>query len=64
MGTDQDRVGDGPERAFADTGVGGETFDVEQTPVGLIADLRQGGQVTQPLPDAEVTAVVDGRLGA
>jgi hypothetical protein len=62
--TDDHRVGEGAEGALTDARVSDETFDVEQTSVGLVADLRQSGQVAQPFAQVEVTAVVDGRLGA
>ena len=39
-------------------------LDVEKTPVGLEADLPQGGQVLQELTDTEVTSIVDGRFSA
>jgi len=39
-------------------------LDVEETPVGVEADLPERGQVDQPLADLEVGGVVDGRLGA
>ncbi len=38
----------------------GNGLDVEQTPVGLEADLPQRGQVDEFLADAEVACVVDG----
>ena len=40
-----------------------QTLDVEQTSVGGEADLPQRGQVAQSTADAEVAAVIDGRLG-
>ena len=61
---DLDRSDDLIESIFADRAVVAETLDVEQTSVGLEADLPQGGQVLQPLADAEVARVVDGGLGA
>ena len=42
----------------------GDPLDVPETSVGLKADPPpQGGQVEQPLADAEVARVVDRRLG-
>src|SRR5712672_4630318 len=40
-----------------------QTFDFEQPAIGRKADLAQLRQVVQALADAEVVAVVDGRLG-
>src|SRR5258707_12388551 len=53
-----------PESVFADRAVVAGALDVQQTSVGLEADLPQGGQILQPLADAEVTRVVDGGLRA
>lgn len=39
------------------------SLDVQETPVGVEADLPQGGQVGQPFADPEVAGVVDGGLG-
>ncbi len=55
---------DGAENVFADGGIMTETFGIEETPVGGEADLPQCGQVAQPSADAEIVAVVDGRLGS
>src|SRR6266481_729015 len=40
-----------------------QPFDFEQPAIGRKADLAQLRQVVQALADAEVVAVVDGRLG-
>ena len=45
-------------RFFSDGTVLAETFDFENTSVGLKADLPQSGQVTQPLADGKVACVV------
>jgi len=51
------------EVVFAERGVMAESLDVEQTSVGIKADLPQGGKVSQPSSNGEVAGVVDGRLG-
>jgi hypothetical protein len=38
-------------------------LDGQEPPVGCEADLRQCGQVSQPLADAEVAGLIDGCLG-
>ena len=60
---DLDRFIDPMERVFADGTVLADPLDVQETSVGLEADPPQGGQVRQPLADAEVARVVDRRLG-
>ena len=60
---DLDRFVDTAERVFADGTVLADPLDVQQTSIGLEADLPQSGQVTQPFADAEVARVVDRRLG-
>ena len=52
-------LGDVSERRFADRAVVADPLDVQQTSVGLKADLPQGGEVRQPLADLEVVRVVD-----
>src|SRR5262249_58744555 len=59
-----DGVGEGGQGVGAGGGVAGEALDVEEASVGLLADLPQGGQVTQPAFEVEVAGVVDGGLGA
>ena len=61
---DLDRFIDPTERVFADRAIVAESLDVQETSVGLKADLPQGGQIMQPFADAEVAGVVDGGLGA
>jgi hypothetical protein len=39
-------------------------LDAQQAPVGGEADLPQGGQVSQFLPNPEITGVIDRRFGA
>jgi hypothetical protein len=58
---DEAGLGEGGEGLAAEGGVGGEAFDVEQTPVGGEADLRQGGQVARPggaIPKSPVSLMV------
>jgi hypothetical protein len=50
------------ERTLADCTVVADSLDVEQTSVGLEANLPQCGQVGQSLADLEIASVVDGRL--
>ena len=57
------RCGDAVEDFLADHRVVVDAFGAEESPVGAEADLPQGGQVAQPLPDPKVAAVVDGGLG-
>ena len=56
-GVGDDRLGEGGQGGEAGGGIVAEAFDVEQTPVGGVADLRQGGQVSQRFADPEVTRV-------
>ncbi len=58
-----DGLRDVVERGFADGGVVADSLDVEETSVGVEADLPECGQVVQPFADAEVAGVVDGGLG-
>jgi hypothetical protein len=44
-------------------GVVAESLDGQEPSVGGVADLPQGGQVSQPLAQAEVHGLVDGGLG-
>ena len=55
-------VVDGGEGGGAFGGVVADSLDVEQTSVGLKADLPQGWQVRQPFPEAEIGGFVDGGL--
>src|SRR5688572_305828 len=48
------------EGIFANRTIMRDFLDVQQTPVGLKADLPQCGQVLQRLADAEVARVIDG----
>src|SRR5919108_735321 len=48
---------------FADRTIVAESLDVEQTSVGLKADLPQRGEVGQPAAGGEIARVVDGGLG-
>src|SRR3972149_118686 len=59
---DRDRLGDAGERGFSNRAVVADSLDVQETSVGLKADLPQGGEVRQPLADLEVPRVVDRRL--
>src|SRR6187455_2588015 len=63
LSADLDRLIDTAERVFAHGTVLADPLDVQETSIGLEADLPQGGQVTQPFADAEVARVVDRRLG-
>src|SRR5579859_6735222 len=49
---------------FSNSAILTETFDFENTSVGLKADLPQRWQVTQSFADGKVAGVVDGCLGA
>src|SRR5258708_2163611 len=49
---------------LAECAVMADSLDVEQTSIGRKADLPQGGEVLQPLPQFKVAGVVDGGLGA
>ena len=53
-GCGDDRAGDGGEGTGPVDRVVAESLGVQETPVGLEADVRQGGQIMQPLADAEV----------
>ena len=52
------------ESVFADGAVVADALDVQETSVGLKADLSQDAQVVQPLADGEVVRIVDGGFGA
>ena len=56
---DGHRPGDPGERRFTDRAVVADPLDVQETSVGLKADLPQGGEVRQPSADREVVRVVD-----
>ena len=49
-----DGVAGGVQGVGAGDGVVAESLDAKQAPVGGVADLPQGGQVSQPFADAEV----------
>ena len=61
---DDDGLCDVSEGDLADGGVVADLLDVEETPVGVEADLPECGQVVEPFPDGEIAGVVDGGLGA
>ena len=48
------------EVVLAESGVVAESLDVEETSVGIEANLPQGGKVSQHSADGEVAGVVDG----
>ena len=48
---------------LTDSAVVGQSLDVQETSVGLEADLAQHREVLEPPADGEVSGVVDGRLG-
>jgi len=52
-----------PQGRFAEGAVVAELLDVEETSVGVEADLPQGGEVLQPFAEGEVPRVVDRGLG-
>ena len=52
------------EGALTDGAIGRDCLDVEQTSVGLKADLSQQREVLEALADVEVAGIVDGGLGA
>src|SRR5665811_577524 len=58
-----DRVGEGMQVAGSGDRVVVESLDAKQAPVGVEADLPQGGQIHKTFTDVEVTGVVDGGLG-
>ena len=60
---DLDRFVHTAERVFADGAVLADPLDVQETSIGLEADLPQGREVRQPFADAEVARVVDRGLG-
>jgi hypothetical protein len=57
------RLLDGMEGVFTDRAIMADALDVEQTSVGLEADLPECGKVVKPFADLEVAGVVDGGLG-
>jgi hypothetical protein len=61
---DHDRPLDACERRVADRAVVAESLDVQQTSVGVKADLPQRGEIAQPPREVEVVGVVDRGLGA
>src|SRR5438874_7729067 len=52
------------ERGLAKRAIVADSLDVEETSVGLEADLPKRREVLKPLADGEVARAVDGRLGA
>jgi hypothetical protein len=50
------------KRVFTNHTILAETLDVQETSVGLEADLPQGRKMIQPFVDGEVAHVVDGGL--
>src|SRR5918911_2172266 len=59
LAVDLDRTVQPVQRLFSHGAVLAETLDLEQTSVGLKADLPQCGQITQPFADGEVSRVVN-----
>ncbi len=59
-----DRAGEGFERGGSVGGVVADAFGVQQAPVGGVADLGHGGEVSQLFADAEVARLVQRGLGA
>lgn len=49
---------------FAQAAIMADSLDVQQTSVGVEADLAQGAQVLQPFADGEVSGVINGGLCA
>ena len=64
MGVHGDRAGDASESIFADHRIVAESLDVQETSVGVVADLPQLRKILQPFSDAKVAGVVDRSLGA
>src|SRR5262249_60009265 len=58
------RVGEHLQGGGPGSGVVADAFGVQEAPVGGVARLRQGGEVSQLLADAEVAWLVKGGLGA
>jgi len=58
-----DGVAGGVQDLGAGDGIVAESLDGQEPSVGGVADLPQGGQVSQPLAQAEVGGLVDGGLG-
>ena len=48
--------------SLANEAVVSDSLDVEETSIGLKADLPQRGEVVQSFADSEVTGIVDGRF--
>ena len=51
------------ESIFAGHWIVAESLDVQETSVGIVADLPQLREILQPLSDAKVAGVVNRRLG-
>ena len=62
LALDGDRAGHAGERDVPDRAVVADPLDVQETSVGVKADLPQGGEVRQPSADREVVRVIDRRL--
>ena len=60
---DHDGLADLVEGLLADVAVRADSLDVEETSVGLEADLSQRGEVMEAFADPEVAGVVDRGLG-
>jgi hypothetical protein len=54
----------GDEGLLSETGVVAQFFDIEETSVGLEADLPESGKINEPFRDAKVEGIVGGELGA
>ena len=52
---DLDGMGEGLDGLLSGPGLLADSLDVEETPVGGVADLGQRGQVVQPFADVEIT---------
>jgi hypothetical protein len=59
-----DRAGEGVKRVCAGDRVVAESLDVQQTSVGVGADLPQRGQIGQPFADRKIGGVVDRGFGS
>ena len=62
MAVDDDGMTDLPVGVGSGEGVAADSLSVEETSVGVEADLPQRWQVRQPFPEAEIGGVVDGGL--
>ena len=64
LAIDADRARHPLEPRSADGAIVTAVLDVQETSIGLKADLPQGRQMLQPFAQGEVTGVVDGGLSA